>query len=64
MHAQWKNEPMLYKHYYRNTFFAKTSRSCNGTAVGVKRNMPKGKTMIRKQTRTKQNQKKYMQQRK
>ena len=38
---------MLYKHYYRNTFIAKTSRSCNGTAVGVKRNKPKGETMIK-----------------
>ena len=33
---------------YRNTFFAKTSRSYNGPAVRIKRNKPNGKNMIQK----------------
>ena len=33
---------------YRNTFFAKTSRSYNGPAVRIKGNKPNGKNMIQK----------------
>ena len=49
---EWANVIYMYKHHYKYVY-GKTSRGRNGPAVRLKRNKPRGKVWLKKQTNKK-----------